>query len=366
MTRKKTHEEFIAEVEAKYGNEYTILGNYKNAHSHILTRHNICGNEWNVKPCHLLRNNMCPKCSGLMKKTTESFKKEVFEKVREEYSVLSEYSGNGKKLQMKHNVCNQVYPVTPNKFLMGRRCPYCSGMMKKTHEQFVKEVFDLVGDDYTILGQYKTALTKIKIRHNLCNTEFLAKPNGFLLGYRCAFCSGNIKKTTEEYKKEVYDLVGNEFEVIGNYINALTKIEMKHNTCGFVFSMKPNNFLDQGQRCSKCNESKGEKAIAKWLNEKNISFEAQFKIDECKNINPLPFDFAVYLNDSFVLIEYQGEQHYEAIDFMGGKKGFKYRQKNDQIKKDYCKNNDIQLLEIPYWDFDNIDQILEEELLLMS
>lgn len=46
----------------------------------------------------------------------------------------------------------------------------------------------------------------------------------------------------------------------------------------------------------------------------------------------------------------------------GGK--FKLQQKRDQIKRDYCKNNNIKLIEIPYWDFDKIEQILTKELKL--
>jgi len=58
------------------------------------------------------------------------------------------------------------------------------------------------------------------------------------------------------------------------------------------------------------------------------------------------------------LIEYQGRQHYEAIDYFGGEPKFEMRKKCDKIKKDYCANHNIPLLIIPYWDFDNIHVIL--------
>ena len=43
---------------------------------------------------------------------------------------------------------------------------------KRTHDQFVKEVFDLVGNEYTVLGQYTNTDTKILIKHNICKHEY--------------------------------------------------------------------------------------------------------------------------------------------------------------------------------------------------
>jgi hypothetical protein len=77
----------------------------------------------------------------------------------------------------------------------------------------------------------------------------------------------------------------------------------------------------------------------------------------------LRFDF--YLEEFNTSIEIQGKQHYEPVDFGGRPRewsiqDFKIQQIRDQIKRDYCKENNIKLLEIPYWDFDNIEQILDK------
>ena len=39
------------------------------------------------------------------------------------------------------------------------------------------------------------------------------------------------------------------------------------------------------------------------------------------------------------------------------------RKVKDTIKTIYCKENNIKLIRIPYWDFDNIEEILCKELL---
>jgi len=78
----------------------------------------------------------------------------------------------------------------------------------------------------------------------------------------------------------------------------------------------------------------------------------------------LRFDFAVFENNSLLcLIEYQGEQHYQVVDIFDGETGFKQRQLNDQKKRDYCDKNNIYLLEIPYWSYSKIENILEDELM---
>ena len=68
---------------------------------------------------------------------------------------------------------------------------------------------------------------------------------------------------------------------------------------------------------------------------------------------PLKFDF--YLPDYNCCIEYDGKQHFEPIDYFGGKNGFIKTQERDDIKNQYCKNNDIKLIRIPYTDLKKLD-----------
>ena len=116
--------------------------------------------------------------------------------------------------------------------------------------------------------------------------------------------------------------------------------------------------------CPHCSSSKGEEKIDGLLSNKYV-YCREYKFPDCKYKNSLPFDF--YLTSFNLCIEYQGIQHYEPIDFAG--KGYdwannnlKLQQIKDQIKRDYCKANNIKLIEIPYWDFDNIDHILDQEI----
>lgn len=367
MPKKKTHEEFLKDIKGLIGDEYEVLGKYITSSIKVKMKHSKCGLEYDVTPNNFVnKGRRCPKCSCGARKNTKTFKEEVFNLVGNEYEVLGDYVSSGLKIKLRHNICNREYMVSPNKFLQGNRCPECFGKYKKTTKQYKKEVFDLVSDEYEVLGEYIGAKAKIKMKHNECGREYCVSPDNFLRGAKCPLCKENKinrRKTHEQFCKEVYDLVGNEYIVIDNYIESRIKISIKHSVCGNVYKVRPQDFL-YNSRCPKCNESKGEKNIRVLLEKYQVAHDTQYKFDDCRYKKPLPFDFVVFNSDTSVncLIEYDGEQHYIPVEHWGGEEGLKQRQHNDQIKNQYCKNNNIKLIRIPYWNFDNIEDILNDEL----
>ena len=121
-----------------------------------------------------------------------------------------------------------------------------------------------------------------------------------------------------------------------------------------------------GCTCSDCDKSPGEKRIENWLIDHSRPYTREHRIKECRNVLPLPFDFAVF-NDKEkhslkLLIEFDGAQHYQE---MGGiyKGKFDEIKRHDQIKTDYCKGKGIRLLRIHYKSIDSIDEILDKEII---
>jgi len=104
----------------------------------------------------------------------------------------------------------------------------------------------------------------------------------------------------------------------------------------------------KGIGCPICNTSKGEQKIKEYLDSKYIMFIHQKKFDDCIYKNKLPFDF--YLLDSNICIEYDGEQHFKAVESWGGEKEFELRKIKDNIKTKYCLDNGIKLVRIKYSD----------------
>lgn len=119
--------------------------------------------------------------------------------------------------------------------------------------------------------------------------------------------------------------------------------------------------------CPKCDDksSKGEKRISLYLQNKNIEFESQKRFSDCRYKRTLPFDF--YIPSQNIVIEYDGEQHFRPVNLGGisdesAMKAFRLTQKRDAIKNQYCQTNDIQLIRIPYTQFDSIETILNQQL----
>ena len=134
--------------------------------------------------------------------------------------------------------------------------------------------------------------------------------------------------------------------------------------CGKEWEMKICVRTGKRGGCPKCNKSIGERRISLFLEEHNIGYLPQHRFPDCKNIFTLPFDF--YIPRLHLCIEYNGKQHYHEVNngFFGKdkKESFIKRKKLDEIKINYCKENNIPLLIIPYWEFDRIEEILIEEL----
>ncbi|ABR48578.1 conserved hypothetical protein [Alkaliphilus metalliredigens QYMF] len=120
----------------------------------------------------------------------------------------------------------------------------------KTPEEFREEVQNIVGNEYIVLGYYSGAVEKIKFRHNSCGNEYLAAPHDFLSGKRCPKCRRpRYNTTTDEFKKIIKELTNGEYDVVGEYTSSHTHIRLKHNLCGTEYKVTPNNFTSHGRRC---------------------------------------------------------------------------------------------------------------------
>lgn len=169
------------------------------------------------------------------------------------------------------------------------------------------------------------------------------------------------EKTTTQYRQEVRNLVGSEYSVLGEYTNARTNISHIHTKCGYVWDVAPTNFL-RGRRCPKCMNFKGEKRIVDFIESWGLSARVQYKFEKCRYKRPLPFDVALVEESGLILIEYDGEQHFHPVACFGGIKGHLERSRNDRIKTEYCRANGIPLIRIDYTQFDEIEAILDREL----
>lgn len=262
---------------------------------------------------------------------------------------------NAKTKIMHHCLIHDVYWLAaPDDILHGSGCKECRtdkiGIAhKKTHEQYIREV-SVINNNLVVLSEYKGKNTPILHKCLKHNVEWYAMPTNILKGEGCYKCkcekiSNKKSKLHDQYISEVAK-VNPDICVLGTYINARTAILHKCLVDGYEWYAIPDSIL-HGYGCPQCNESSGERQVRQWLVEHNINYKFQKSFDDCRDKNPLPFDF--YLPKYNSCIEYDGRQHYAVIDWFNNEEKFKLIQKHDRIKNDYCKNNDIKLLRIPYY-----------------
>jgi hypothetical protein len=247
------------------------------------------------------------------------------------------YINSNTKITITCNSCLKNFSQTPHNHLQSHGCPYCAPKnrlqnLPKTSEQFIKEAkfkFPQYNFDNTIYINNKKKIYVFcpEINHG----DFMISPIDLLRGAKCQKCAQlkknkKLSKSQENFIKDailIHPIENFSYEKV-NYVNSKTKITI---TCPYHgdFSQTPRDHLT-GCGCPVCNFSKGELIIKAHLQKHNIKHIYQFKISDCKFINHLIFDFAVFDEHDNVkfLIEYQGRQHFKPVKNLVAKNSSHY------------------------------------------
>lgn len=305
------------------------------------------------------------------KQTTATFSARVSKLTNSTYVVVGEYVNNKTKIAIKHTKCNQTYLVKPKGFLDGNRCPHCRNKLRgakpKSQQQFESEVMEKTAGEYTVIGQYSGVLNKVEIRHNTCGNSWGVTPNKFLsVGIRCPTCARlssaqSQMYSTKEFTQKVEERFPNEYTIMSEYVGSQKKVLVKHLPCGHEWWIKASHLLSQNM-CPYCKSSKGEALTRQCLTTLGLHFIEQKTFPNLLYKKRLSYDF--YIPSKNTLIEYQGKQHYEPIDFFGGTERFLAQQNKNNIKRRYAEEHGLHLLEIPYSinTFDSILAYLEKNI----
>lgn len=176
----------------------------------------------------------------------------------------------------------------------------------------------------------------------------------------CGKCFGSvidldtfIKKSKEDngdrflYDKAIYTTKGDKKIVLICKIHGDFKIGIdKH--------------LYRGDGCPLCSyygPSKGELELYRILDKLKEYYQKEFVFDNNKN-----FSFDIYLVKYNLVIEFDGEFHYDLLRFKKSKEILSKTKIRDELKNQYCKDNNINILRIPYWEINNIENIIINKL----
>ncbi|MCB1085907.1 MAG: hypothetical protein KDM63_02580 [Verrucomicrobiae bacterium] len=123
------------------------------------------------------------------------------------------------------------------------------------------------------------------------------------------------------------------------------------------FRQTPNAHL-AGKGCAACNESTGERAVARFLKQVGVEFVRQHVIEP----RPHPYRYDFFVPTRNLLIEFHGNQHYEPSDYFGGERAFRRTQERDREKEFLAAANGLDMLVIAHYEFDRIPEILRRTL----
>lgn len=243
--------------------------------------------------------------------------------------------------------------------------------------QFIEEVEKITDGKYNVLDEYITNDEEIRFRHNKCGYIFKTTPHIFKgRTKKCPNCYNfDGLKSHDKFVEEVKEKGNDEYEVLSKYKGVDGDVTFKHKPCGTTFTVEAGYFLYQGKRCPNCTKktrSKGEKKIKQFLDSHNMKYKRDYSFEGCKHDYRLRYDFALFIDSNYgslfkdrviYLIEYNGIQHYEPIDYFGGQERLEHQKEHDKIKKKYAEDNNMKLIVIKYTEKYDIEDMLTSKVL---
>lgn len=291
-----------------------------------------------------------------------------------ELSDKNIYNGSKENLEFYHDTCQEYFYMSWERILQGQNCSVCSGHQVGKYNNLeylfpeIAKEWDYSKNngspkDYTGGSHYLANWVCFRNKEHKWNSAIKSRT---IRGDGCPACAGkvvtNLNKLSVLYPEIAFEWHPTKNGDLTPYdvsYGSHEKVWWLCNKCLFPWPSTISDRTIGGNGCPQCSESKGEKEVRNYLNNNRIIYVPEYKFHDCRNILPLPFDF--YLPDYNVLIEYDGIIHYK--DKFNDPNEFKLVKKRDKIKTKYCKDNNIKLIRIPYWEFNNIEKILTKELL---
>lgn len=242
MPRKKTHEEFVNEIEMKWPGKYEVLGEYCGNKTKILIKHKECGTEFKVNPNYftMVENwEPCPECNKKKKNKIyalpiEDVKSKIYSVWKDEVELIGGYTCATEKMQIKFNSCGHIHNMNLYGVLKVKMCPTCNGHYLFSHEEFCEKIENLYPNKYTILSEYTGMENKIVIKYNDCGCIKKVSPkNIFRNGNGCSshINTENYFLTQQQYEDKVTKLHGKDYLILSKYKGVHEPIIAFHYKC---------------------------------------------------------------------------------------------------------------------------------------
>ena len=340
----------------------------------------------------------CNQCNSFGQWLIDTFGEDALEKYwdyrKNKVNPFEISKGSGTKVWI---FCQEVdyhesYEIRCSDFKYGYRCSYCSGRKVLSEDSFGQMLIDEYGSleviwdferngDLDPFGLAKKSAKKVWLfcQEKEYHSSYEIICAKYSEGRRCSYCAGKKVHPKDSLGQKLIDDYGEDaIEKYWSKKNKISPFEVA------PYSMKKYWFICQndeehedyettasnftcGNRCPKCKESKGEKKIKEYLKNYSIYFIPQKTFPNLLGVGNGNLSYDFYIPDYNLLIEYQGQYHdgtarYKKETQEEYEERVERQKEHDRRKKEYAKENNIKLLEIWYWDFNNITEILNKEL----
>lgn len=347
-------QEFIEKECEKMG--YKVLSKYKNNKISIIVR----DKEGYMYYCTFnnLKNSNLQKFSKLNPYTLENIK--LYIKLNNiNVELLSdEYKDNRTKMLWRCS-CGETFKANWSDFYSCNKhqCNKCGlikmGLSGRVDKNFVKNKVEEMGyillNEYTICDEHLHLLDNEGYKYHITWTNLRKKkPSRFHV--ENPFTIENVKHYME-LNKMTCKLIDEEWH--GNQYFMEFECE-----CGEHFRTCWDNLTRQNKTlCDTCSSKSSslERRVKFYLDEHNIKYLQEYSFDNLSYIHRLRFDFAIFdSNDNLCyLIEVQGLQHYQPVRFEEennevAEERYRKQVERDNLKREYCKEYNIPLLELKY------------------
>lgn len=266
---------------------------------------------------------------------------------------------NGRTWWKTQCECGTIKVVSSNMLLTGKTLSCGCLKREKTIERCTKPMIGKTFGRLTVLEKMYAKKGKGAYYKCQCSCGSIVIVQGAMLR------SGNSKSCGCLAKDKAAEKCSR--GMIGRRFGKLTVIKRApnrkgHSTrwicqcdCGGIIETTRSSLLVGETLSCGCIKSKGEWKVSNILTENNIVFEKQKTYDDLRNKNwgVLRYDF--YVPEGNYLIEYDGQQHFHYTNLgWNDKEHYEKVKENDSIKDEYCRENGIPLIRIPYTQFDDL------------
>ena len=305
------------------------------------------------------RGSWCQECAGKKKHTLQYCQKLAIQK--RGACLSNEYVNKETKMKWQ---CNKghTWEAIFNSIKRGSWCPKCAGVTKYTLQDCIDFAHNM--NSKCLSTEYKGALYNMLWE---CQCGFQWKACFSSVKNNKTWCP----KCANKRLGQTYALTIEDCHLLAKNSNITCLSTVYHNSStrmpwqcqnGHIWETTYNSIY-RGTRCPKCNTNKTEKQVRKIFETKFNKEFPTVKPNFLKNpVTGCNLELDGYCEELKLAFEYDGEQHYRKAHYHTDDTNLHKQQQRDKLKDQLCKNANITLIRIPYWEKDNLEEFIQSKI----